>query len=184
MTKMTSSGLRGAWEQETAKNADANARIRARRGMKRVKLERLLGRGIADLSEDGGFIGAGGAGEIRRALVQGFVGHKGEGIGFLGFFGDAETGGWDNFDGGERGSELREDERIARTATRDDELLDFGFPEDEALERVHDGIDGEFGGGADEIVGSCAMLFAEAEQFLEINPAVVFAAGGFGGAEL
>ena len=43
-----------------------------------------------DFTEDGGAVGAGGGGEIGGAMVKGFVGEEGEGVGFFGLFGDVE----------------------------------------------------------------------------------------------
>jgi len=40
-------------------------------------------------------VGAGGAGEIGGAVVEGFVGHQGEGVGFFGVSGDVELVGGD-----------------------------------------------------------------------------------------
>ena len=51
--------------------------------------QRKRGLGIGDFTEDGGAGGAGGGGEVRGAVVEGFVGEEGEGVGFFGSFGDA-----------------------------------------------------------------------------------------------
>ena len=56
--------------------------------------------GIGDFTEDGGAMGAGGGGEVGGAVVEGFVGEEGEGVGFFGLFGDAEFLGGEEFDGG------------------------------------------------------------------------------------
>jgi len=53
--------------------------------------------GIGDFTEDGGAYGTGGGGEIGGAMVEGFVGEEGEGVGFFGGFGDAKLGGIENF---------------------------------------------------------------------------------------
>src|SRR5690349_7172126 len=58
----------------------------------------LAGRGIADFTEDGGLVRAGGGGEIRWAAMEGFVGEDSEGEGFFGGFGDAEGGGGEDLD--------------------------------------------------------------------------------------
>src|SRR5262245_46699406 len=52
-------------------------------------VERLVRRGIGDFTEDGGAVGAGGGGNVRRTAVEGFVGEEGEGEGFFGVGGDA-----------------------------------------------------------------------------------------------
>ena len=49
--------------------------------------------GIGDFTEDGWAGGASGGGEVGRAMVEGFVGEEGEGVGFFGLFGDVEVGG-------------------------------------------------------------------------------------------
>ena len=54
--------------------------------------------GIGDFTEDGGLFCAGGGGQIRGALMEGFVGQDGEGQGFFGVSGDAEIGGVENLD--------------------------------------------------------------------------------------
>jgi len=139
----------------------------------------LAGRGIGDFTEDGGAAGAGGFGEIGGAVVEGFVGEEGEGVGFFGVLGDAELGGGENFDGGQGGGELRHDERIVSAPTGDDELVDFCFGKDEAVERVYNGERGEERDAAEKIVGMGAVFWGEGEELLEVGGAVVFAAGGF-----
>ena len=58
---------------------------------------------IGDFTEDGGACGAGGGGEVGGALVEGFVGEEGEGVGFFGLFGDGEFFGGEDVDWGEGG---------------------------------------------------------------------------------
>jgi len=70
-----------------------------RRREEKAERRGLAGRGIGDFTKDGGTAGTGGFGEIGGAVVEGFVGEEGEGIGFLGVFGDAELGGGEDFDG-------------------------------------------------------------------------------------
>src|SRR6266849_4379762 len=53
---------------------------------------------IGDFTEDGGARGTGGGGEVGGAMVEGFVGEEGEGVGFFGGFGDAKLGRTENFD--------------------------------------------------------------------------------------
>src|SRR5262249_4152960 len=80
----------------------------------------------------------------------------------------------------EGGGELGEDEGIAGAAAGDDELVDFGFGKDEAMQRVDDGKGGEDGGGADEVAGLGTIAAAERKNFLDVGAAVVFAASGLG----
>ena len=54
---------------------------------------------IGDFSEDGGAMGAGGGGEIGRAMVESFVGEESEGVGFFRLFGNVEVGGRTYIDG-------------------------------------------------------------------------------------
>jgi len=64
-----------------------------------VRRWELAGRAVGDFTEDGGAAGAGGGGDVGGAVVEGFVGEEGEGVGFFGLFGDVEVGGGDYFDG-------------------------------------------------------------------------------------
>ena len=82
---------------------------------------------IGDFTEDGGACGACGGGEVGGAVVEGFVGEEGEGVGFFGLFGDGEFFGGKDGDWGEAGFELARQEGIAGAAARDDELGDFCF---------------------------------------------------------
>jgi len=112
-------------------------------------------------------------------VAPGFVGEEGEGVGFFSVFGDAEMGRGENCDGGKGGGELRHDERIVSAASGDDELVDFCFGENEAVESVHYGERGEESYSAKKIVGMGAMFFAQAEEFFDVGGAVVFTASGF-----
>jgi len=47
---------------------------------------------VGDFAEGGEAGGSCGGGEVGRAVVEGLVGHEGEGHGFFGFGGDAEAG--------------------------------------------------------------------------------------------
>lgn len=51
------------------------------RGVELVRRDKfeLAGRGVRDFAEDGGALGAGGGGDVAGAVVEGFVGHQGEG---------------------------------------------------------------------------------------------------------
>jgi hypothetical protein len=90
-------------------------------------------------------------------VVEGFVGEDGEGQGFFGVCGDVEDGGgkdfnWRRVASGEwpfvpqservarrkKGIELSEQERVLCAAAGDDELGDFVFGEDEAVESFGD----------------------------------------------
>src|SRR5882762_1989086 len=55
--------------------------------------------GTGDFAEDGGLFCSGGGGQIRGALVEGFVGEDGKGQGFFGVRRDSEIGGVENRDG-------------------------------------------------------------------------------------
>jgi hypothetical protein len=72
---------------------------RAQAGMPVPQKSVVIGSGVGDFAEDGGAAGAGGGGEIGGAMVEGFVGKEGEGVGFFGGFGNAEMGGGKDFDG-------------------------------------------------------------------------------------
>ena len=65
-------------------------------------------------------MGAGGGGEIGGAVVEGFVGKEGEGVGFFGLFGDVEFFGCEEFDRGQGGFQLAHQERVACAAAGDD----------------------------------------------------------------
>ena len=54
---------------------------------------------IGDFTEEGGVCGAGGGGEIGRAMVESFVGEESEGVGFFRLFGNVEVGGRTYIDG-------------------------------------------------------------------------------------
>lgn len=78
--------------------------------------------GVADFAEDGGTASAGGAGQIRRSPVQSSVCEQRENKGLLGVAGQAERIGSRDFKGRERGGELRQDQRITRSAAGDEQL--------------------------------------------------------------
>jgi hypothetical protein len=65
----------------------------------RCKGIKNTGLGIGDLTEDGGALCAGSGREIGGAVVEGFVGEEGEGVGFFGLFGDVEMRGLKDLDG-------------------------------------------------------------------------------------
>jgi hypothetical protein len=60
-----------------------------RRARGRGEVWALLGRGIADFTEYGGGVRAGGAGKIAGAVVESFVGQQGKCEGFFGVFRNA-----------------------------------------------------------------------------------------------
>ena len=121
---------------------------------------------IGDFTEDGGAMCAGGGGEIGGALVEGFVGEQGEGVGFFGRFGNAKLGRSENLNatGFVKGIHVRrivfcvdmhcgcqqsEQKRVVSAPTGDDELIDFCLREDEAIEGINNGESGEDCGSAD-----------------------------------
>src|SRR6266550_1372469 len=144
----------------------------------------LARRSIGYFTEDRWAAGAGCGGQVRGALVKCLVGEKGEGKGFLGTFGNAETYRGQDFDAGKCGGELGEDQRIVRATAGNDELVDRRFGRDEAIQGIHDRECGEDCGCADEVVGLGAIASPEGEEFLQVRVAVVFAAGGFGWCKL
>src|SRR5467141_760832 len=147
--------------------------------VRRGWMERLAGRGIGYFTEDRWAAGAGCGGQVRGALVKCFVGEKGEGEGFLGAFGNTETYRGQDFDAGESGGKLADDQRIVRATTGNDELVDLRFGRDEAIQGIDDRECGEDCGCADEIVRLGAIASAEGQEFFYVGVAIVFAAGGF-----
>src|SRR6202045_2323282 len=115
-------------------------------------MEKLAGRGIGYFTEDRWAAGAGCGGQVRGALVKCFVGEKGEGKGFLGFFGNAETRRGQDFDAGKGGEKLGEDQRIVRATAGNDELVNFRFGGDETVQGINDREGGEDCGCADGMV--------------------------------
>ena len=75
----------------------------------------FAGRSIGDFTRDGAAAGACGKGKIGWAAMPSRVGKKSESVGFLGGFGDTEPGRRKDFDGRERGRELRADEIVPRS---------------------------------------------------------------------
>ena len=161
--------------------------------------------GIGDFTEDGGAVGAGGGGEIGRAMVEGLVGEEGEGVGFLGLFRDVEVGGGDYFDGifwkvpsgewpfgyaqgrraairreridSEKGFELGHEKGIAGAAAGDDQLGDFVFGKDKTAEGIYDGCGREIGHGVENVSRPYFELAGEVEEILDVVRAEIFAAG-------
>src|SRR6266852_4465854 len=99
---------------------------------------------IGDFTEDGGACGAGGGGEVGGAMVEGFVGEEGEGVGFFGGFGDAKLGRTENFDttglvkvshlrrivlriNMQRGCQQPEQEWVVSASTGNNELMNFSL---------------------------------------------------------
>ena len=68
--------------------------------------------------------------------MEGFVGHQREGEGFFGVFGNAELRRGYDLNWGQCRGELGDDQRVASAATGDDELVDFVFGKNEAMQRV------------------------------------------------
>src|SRR6266446_4770697 len=93
----------------------------------------LLRRGIGDFTKDGGAACARGGGKIRGSAVEGFVSQDCESKSFLGVFGNAQLWRAHNLDLRKRCGHLRQDQRVVRAAAGDDELMDLGFGEDEAI---------------------------------------------------
>src|SRR5260370_9456641 len=83
----------------------------------------------------------------------------------------------------EGGGELREEQGVAGAAARDDELVDFGFGQDETVERVNDGQGGENSGGTDEVGGLRAIEEGEGEGFFYVSGTGLFSASALGGGE-
>src|SRR5947208_715807 len=144
----------------------------------------LARRSIGYFTEDRWAAGAGCGGQVRGALVKCLVGEKGEGKGFLGTFGNAETYRGQDFDAGKCGGELGEDQRIVRATAGNDELVNLGFGRDETVQGIDDRECGEDGGCADEVVWLGAIASAEGEEFFQVGVAVAFATGGFGRCKL
>ena len=177
------------------------------------KMERtwsLARRGIGDFTENGGPARARGGGKVRRTLMEGLIRENGEGVGFLAGFGDAEEGRGNNFDWRinladlgpsgsakagtgvpcpcnarrEGGLNLGEEEWVAGAAAGDDELVDFYFRQDEAVQGVDDRERGEDCGRANQVVGLGVVFAAEAQKLFDVGAAVIFASSGFGRCEL
>src|SRR5260370_31793984 len=85
---------------------------------------------------------------------------------------------------GEGCGELGEEQGVAGAAAGDDELVDFGFGQDEAVERVNDRQGGENSGGTDEVGGLRALVAAHGGEFLDVHVGVVLLHGGFGRREV
>jgi len=114
--------------------------------------------------------------------MKGFVGEEGEGVGFLGVFGDAELGGGEEFDahGVHPACNQSDHKRVVSAATGDDELVDFCLRKDEPVQSINNAACGERGCGSDDVVRFGAVLATEGEDFIDIRAPVIFAAGGFG----
>src|SRR5258708_35680779 len=110
--------------------------------------------------------------------MEGFISEKSESECLFGVNGDAKAKRGDDFDLARRGSpaemgrnmlrpyaegcgELGEEQGVAGAAAGDDELVDFGFGQDETVERVNDGQGGENSGGTDEVSGVHAVVGAD-----------------------
>ena len=94
-----------------------------------------------------------------------FVGKQGEGVGFLGVFGNAETRRGKDFDAWKHGGKLSEDHRIMRTTSGNDELANICFGQHETVQRINHGERGKNCRRADEIVGLGAIASPEGEKF-------------------
>src|SRR5260370_21023970 len=108
-----------------------------------------------------------------------FVSKQGKSKGFLRVSGNAELRRGQNLDAGKGNRKLREDQRIVRTAARDNELVNLRVPENESVEGVDDRQCREEGGRTDEVVGLGSIAGAEGEEILYVGVAVVLAARGF-----
>src|SRR5258708_40340828 len=106
--------------------------------------------------------------------MEGFISEQSESESFFGVNGDAEAKRGDDFDLARRGSpaevgrnmlgpyaegcgELGEEQGVAGADAGDDDLVDFGFGQDETVERVNDGPGGEKSAGTDHVSGLHAM---------------------------
>jgi len=89
--------------------------------------------------------------------------------------------GSEKLDRSERGFELSHEEGIASATAGDDELGNFRFGQNEAVEGVNDAEGGEDSGGADEVFGAGSKFAAFGENFCDEGAAEVFAAGRFRG---
>ena len=118
-------------------------------------------RGIGSFTENGGAACASGAGEIAGPVMEGFIREQGERERFFRIRRDAELRRRKDFDFAQCGGKLRENQRIMRAATGDDELMDFVFGKDEAVQCIGHGKRGENCCRADEVGGFGAMFFAE-----------------------
>src|SRR5262249_44558441 len=112
-------------------------------------------------------------------LMKRFVCEKSEGESLFGVCGDAEVRGRQHFGFGESRGKLGKDERIAGAAAGDDELEDFVFAGNEAVEGVHHREGGENGSSADEIGGLGVMATPQDYDSFHIIAALGFPAGGF-----
>ncbi len=65
--------------------------------------------------------------------MEGFVGEESEGEGFFGVLWYAEVRGRKDLHSGQSRGNLSHDERVVGATAGDDELVDFGFGEDEAV---------------------------------------------------
>src|SRR6266851_8943994 len=91
------------------------------------------GWGIGDFTENCRAARAGGGGNVAGAVVKSLVRQQGKSESFFCVFGYAELRGWNDLDLRKGGSNLPHDERVVGAAAGDDELMDFGFWQDEAV---------------------------------------------------
>src|SRR5712692_10069202 len=105
--------------------------------------------GIRDFTQNGRAARAGGGRNIARTVMKGLVRQQRKGESFLGVFGYAEFRGRNHLNARQGRGNLPHDEWIVGAPAGDDELIDFGLREDEAVQGVDDRERGEDGGGAD-----------------------------------
>ena len=108
--------------------------------------------------------------------MDGFVRQQGEGKGLLGIAGHSQRVGGDDFDLRQCGRKLRHDQRIARAAARDDQLLDARSRPDPAIDGVDDRKRRQYGRRANQIVRTRAMAASPIEDALQTDFAVLLAA--------
>src|SRR6266481_2789240 len=93
----------------------------------------LARRSIRDFTENCWATGARCGSKVRRALMKCFVGQQRKGEGFLGVFRNTQPRRGQDFDAGQGGRELSEDQRVARAAAGNNELLDFRLRQNETV---------------------------------------------------
>ncbi len=103
---------------------------------------------------------------------------------FLGVYRDAKSRRGQDLDPRKCSGELGEDQRIVGATAGNNELVNFCFGQNEAVQSIDDRERGEDCRGTNKIVGFGAMTPAEGENFFHINMAIILASCGFGRREL